>query len=143
MSAAVGADVFAMENLDAIASWFTGLGIHPVLGAFLAGLGVGLIVRASRTRVSGDAGAAPSLADQARNAGMFQKSTVAVEHGTTSLSINGSPVPIAPKVMSDLVAKIRSGHTIDAIKLAREATGLGLKESKLLIDTLAQSPLLR
>jgi ribosomal protein L7/L12 len=46
-------------------------------------------------------------------------------------------------VLAALVETIRSGHTIDAIKLAREKTGLGLRESKLLVDTLAKSALLR
>lgn len=41
-----------------------------------------------------------------------------------------SPTPLPPEV----VAAIQSGHTIEAIKLLRERTGLGLTEAKQAVD---------
>lgn len=42
----------------------------------------------------------------------------------------------------DVLAELRKGHKIEAIRLLREATGLGLKESKDRIDLhLRESPL--
>lgn len=131
-----------MEILDSIAAWFAGFGVHPVLGGFLVGLVLGLVVRANRTQPTATAGMT-AFEDQARGAGMIQKSTVALEHGVTSLAINGTPVPLAPKAVSEIVETIKSGRLVDAIKLARQETGLGLAEAKLLVDTLAKSPLVR
>lgn len=117
---------------DAIAAWLTGVGIHPVLGAFLAGLALGLLARSSRASAGVEA-----------RPGAFTSSTVSLEHGAGSLTVDGRTVPIESSVLAALVETIRSGHTVDAIKLAREKTGLGLRESKLLVDTLAKSALLR
>ena len=38
-----------------------------------------------------------------------------------------APSPLPP---SDVQAALRAGHRIDAIRLMREATGMGLKEAK-------------
>lgn len=118
--------------LDGIASWLAGFGIHPVLGAFVAGVLAGLVVRPSTTAPNGAGGP-----------GMITPSTVTLEHSGGSLTVNGTTVPLESGVLAAVVETIRSGHTIDAIKLVREKTGLGLAESKLLVDTVAKSALLR
>lgn len=118
--------------LDGIATWLTGVGVHPVLGAFVAGLVVGLAVRSNR-----------STAGVAASPGAFTSSTVSLEHGGGSLTVNGTTVPIESGVLAAVVETIRGGNMIEAIKLVREKTGLGLTESKQLVDTVAKSALLR
>lgn len=118
--------------LDGIATWLTGVGVHPVLGAFAAGLVVGLVLRSNR-----------SAAGTATGPGLITSSTVSLEHGSGSLTVNGTTVPLESSVLAAVVETIRRGHMIEAIKLVREKTGLGLTESKLLVDTVAKSALLR
>ena len=118
--------------LDGIAIWLTGVGIHPVLGAFVAGFLLAVLARTVRA----SSGVAP-------NAGMFTSSTVSLAHGSGSLTVNGQTVPLEPTVLAAVVETIKSGHLLEAIKLVREKTGLGLAESKLLVDTVAKSALLR
>ncbi len=130
-------------SFDAIATWFVGLGIHPVLGGFVAGLLAGLFVRGRVTATIEGTGFVDSgLANQAtRASSLFRKSTVTLEQHGTSLSLDGRAVPITPQTMSDVVAKVRGGEKIEAIKLVRTETGLGLAEAKLLVETIAKSPL--
>ena len=45
--------------LDSMAGWFAGLGIHPMLGALILGLLVGILVRGTRRRA--DSPDAPSI----------------------------------------------------------------------------------
>lgn len=118
--------------LDAVAAWLAGLGIHPVLGAFVTGVLAGLVVRPRHAAVDGTG-----------RPGLLTSSTVTLEHGSGSLSVNGTTVPLESSVLAAVVETIRSGHTIDAIKLVREKTGLGLAESKLLVETVSKSALLR
>ena len=45
---------------------------------------------------------------------------------------------LAPKIPPEALNVLRAGQLIDAIKITREKTGLGLKESKELIDQYLQ-----
>ncbi|USA53710.1 ribosomal protein L7/L12 [Acinetobacter sp. C32I] len=45
---------------------------------------------------------------------------------------------LAPKIPPEALNVLRAGQLIDAIKITREKTGLGLKESKDLIDQYLQ-----
>jgi len=47
-----------------------------------------------------------------------------------------SPVPLDAATLAEVKALMESGQMIDAIKLVRNRTGLGLKEAKDLVDTL-------
>ncbi|MEM8724013.1 MAG: ribosomal protein L7/L12 [Pseudomonadota bacterium] len=42
---------------------------------------------------------------------------------------------LPPEIMSEIRAQIIQGNKISAIKLVREATGMGLRESKDLVDS--------
>ena len=49
-----------------------------------------------------------------------------------------------PEIPDPAIAELRAGRKVDAIRLVREKTGLGLKESKELVDAvLARDPSLR
>ena len=43
---------------------------------------------------------------------------------------------LGPAIRTEIEAAIASGHKIEAIKLLREATGMGLKESKETIEAM-------
>lgn len=49
------------------------------------------------------------------------------------------PASPAPELPLEAVAALRQGLKIDAIKITRAATGLGLKESKELVDVYVAS----
>lgn len=55
-----------------------------------------------------------------------------------SLVVNGNNVDIAAESMQEIQALLQSNRKIDAIKVLREATGLGLAEAKAVIDSLAK-----
>lgn len=46
------------------------------------------------------------------------------------------PQDLPPETLSDLINALEKGRTIDAIKTYRNATGLGLKESKDAVESL-------
>jgi hypothetical protein len=49
--------------------------------------------------------------------------------------MSDTPLPDLP---AEALAAMREGRTIDAIRIVREATGLGLKEAKELVDAVAK-----
>jgi ribosomal protein L7/L12 len=61
---------------------------------------------------------------------------VAREGGTVTAEIAGQELEIDPKVFEEVRALAESGQKIEAIKLLREATGLGLTEAKQIVDAL-------
>ena len=106
--------------LDGIATWFVGIGIHPVLGALTAGLVLGLVARSRR----GAADGTPA-------------STTAPSAGAPAPG-NGT-LPLEPSALAAVTENIATGHLVEAIKLVRAHTGLGLTESKQLVDAVARS----
>ena len=58
------------------------------------------------------------------------------EGGSTTAEIAGQELDIDEAVMADARALIASGNKIEAIKVLREATGLGLTEAKQIVDSL-------
>ncbi len=114
--------------LSSIADWFTGLGVHPVLGGVGVGLVVGLLLRRSNATVA--AGTGPL------SPGMVQRAEVRLSQPSSSISINGRTLDLAPGVLDQVLAHVRNGQPIDAIKLLREHAGLGLAEAKQLVDTI-------
>lgn len=124
--------------LDQISQAFTSLGIHPVLGAFLVGVLLVLALRRRRLPASIAAGVAT---DGESGPGMFTKSVVRMEQAQTSVTVDGRTVDLDAAAMAAIAKKIRSGDKIEAIKLVREKTGLGLAEAKHLVEALASSPL--
>ena len=52
------------------------------------------------------------------------------------LVVNGKTVNVAPAVMEEIQGLIRAGDKIEAIKLMRSATGLGLAAAKSVVESL-------
>jgi hypothetical protein len=118
---------------DNIAHGFETIGMHPVLGAFIAGALVAFIF----TRRGSRDAAAPvdhGLRAESMPASVAFKSNVSPAD-PVSLAVNGRNVSFPPEVM----VMIRAGNKIDAIKAVRTATGLDLKDSKDVVDRLAAS----
>ncbi len=107
-------------------------------GEFIAGIVVGLLVglflraRTPRQDLTGVPGRlAPRLAT--------------TQHGTSPGSMPSAPPPAAangpalsPQAMLAVGAALAAGNKIEAIKLLRDATGLGLKESKDAVERMKQ-----
>ena len=49
---------------------------------------------------------------------------------------NGAPIDLPDELRAEIWKLVHTGHTISAIKLVRDRTGLGLKEAKDLVDGL-------
>ena len=56
--------------------------------------------------------------------------------GAVSAEIDGQELEIDPRVLDEVRKRSDSGQTIEAIKLLREATGLGLAEAKNIVESL-------
>jgi hypothetical protein len=126
--------------LDSIAAWFSSFGIHPVLGAFIAGVLIAFVFAYRRNTEAGsglEAGLAQ--ARPGRQGGMFDSTSMRVENTNVSLTVNGKDTTLPPEV----IAHLKKGDKIAAIKALREAAGLDLVEAKRLAEMLAESPLLR
>lgn len=126
---------------DAVAAWFLSAGLHPVLGSFLAGAaiayGLVLVFRPSnREPGSAQLHSPGAVKPQAALFELPDNPSAAVRQSTRiSMTINNAPVDVPGEVL----AHIRAGNTIDAIKALREASGLGLKEAKDVVDMLTKS----
>lgn len=53
-----------------------------------------------------------------------------------SLVVNGRTVDVAAEAMEEIRDFLRAGKKIEAIKVLREATGMGLKEAKAVLQSL-------
>jgi ribosomal protein L7/L12 len=58
------------------------------------------------------------------------------DDGAVAAEIDGQELDIDPAVLADIRKLSDSGQKIEAIKLLREATGLGLTEAKRIVDSL-------
>ena len=120
--------------LDSIAKWFQSVGVHPVLGAFLAGVVIAFVFAYRRSPSvelpPGGPAARPMFTD-----GGSAASPVA----GTKLNINGRSVGFSPEVM----AYIRADKKIEAIKALRHSSGLDLKSAKDAVEAMAESPGMR
>lgn len=113
--------------LDGIATWLAGIGVHPVLGALTGGVLLGLLACARR-----------SAADGAPAATTFP-SAVAPTRVASGPAVGSGTMPLDPSALAAVTEKIATGHIVEAIKLVRTHTGLGLTESKQLVDAVARS----
>lgn len=113
-----------MGFLDSASAWLTSHGIHPMVGAFIVGAGVVVALRPRRKR-DGDVVLAPpptAVLDRA-------------SAGTFTATVNGNVLQLPGQVEQ----LIREKRLIDAIKAVRAATGLGLKESKDLVEQISRT----
>jgi ribosomal protein L7/L12 len=60
------------------------------------------------------------------------------EGGAVAAEIEGQELDIDPKVLEEIRQLSDAGRKIEAIKVLREATGLGLAEAKQIVESLDQ-----
>lgn len=122
---------------DNIADAFEAIGVHPVLGAFIAGLIIAYIFSRRRSTdaelpgAGGHTGAAMPM-------GVSFKTDVSQANGM-SLTVNGRTVDVPAEVM----AHIRGNDKIAAIKLLRASARVDLKTAKQIVDAFAAAPMTR
>jgi Ribosomal protein L7/L12 C-terminal domain len=75
----------------------------------------------------------PNTAERCESCGAWIEGSSAAPSATSP----GSLAEMPPKLRDDLTALLRANRKIDAIKVYREATGQGLKESKDAVETFA------
>lgn len=126
--------------LDAVGAWFQSFGVHPVLGAFILGAVIAFAFAYRRSAAPESADGA-GLANRAavRPRGMVESTTVKVENTNISMTVNGKDM----QMPSEVIAQLRAGNKIEAIKALRHASGLDLKEAKDVVEMIEKSPLLR
>src|SRR5687768_7075232 len=119
--------------LDDISAWFQMFGIHPVIGGMLVGALLMFLLRLKR----------PSIPKSARSKRSITAapSSVNAMHSSHSLQTidvmnEGKKIQVPEEVNEKLMEHLRNGEKIMAIKIFREATGLGLKESKDVVEAM-------
>lgn len=119
--------------MKAISDFFSSHGIDPFLAGLVAGV---LLLVTVRVVFSGGKVSSP-LRLQAGLDGGTLGSTIS-RTGTTSVrvSVNGAERELTSEQSAEVLGALRGGNKIAAIKAVREATGLGLKEAKDLVEAL-------
>lgn len=119
--------------LDSIAAWFRSFGVHPVLGAFVAGALIAFVFAYRRSPKNVADAARPALTSPGR--GMVETTATVVSSGPNDIDLNGRRIEVPRSV----IEHARAGRTIEAIKELRQSSGLDLKDSKHVIDRLSRS----
>ena len=123
--------------VDSIARAFETIGLHPVLGAFIAGAVIAYVFARRSSRDAAAPGAHGLQTHSAAPSVAFKSIVSNTED--ISLTVNGRNINLPRDVMN----LIRAGNKIDAIKVLRAAAGVDLKTAKELVDQLAASPAAR
>ena len=126
--------------MKALSAWLEALGISPLLAGLVAGAFLFFLLsrlggREAKHALGADSGV-KSLQDRADRLSDIKHGVV---HTQISIKNNGQPFELAGEVGAALLEMIRQGNKIEAIKLVREQSGLGLKEAKDLVEALEAS----
>lgn len=116
---------------------FQSLGIDPALGGLALGALFGWVARGLRGSGSG---LAEPPARQPRDVSFSTERILGTSH-RVSLKVDGQDKVLEGEVAAKFFEALHSGQKISAIQILREATGLGLKESKDLVDAMESSKL--
>jgi hypothetical protein len=120
----VGQTVEPMEPFfNTIAAWFAALGIHPVFGGFLIGALLTYFLLRRRPR-----------GEEAKLAGVDRDVRPGPgPAGGHTVEYDGRDIDVPAEVM----AQIRSGNRIGAIKALRQVAPIELIDAKRIVDALA------
>jgi hypothetical protein len=115
--------------LKSLSDLFTSIGVHPVVGGFLLGVftcyAASVIRRATRFKPTN---ASDDQLAKFRDPDAFSGASTAP---TKPSALNvGVEILLPEPVLAKVVQALREGKKIEAVKLYRDATRLGLKESK-------------
>ncbi len=113
--------------MDAFSAWLQAQGIDPLTGGLVLGfIGGWLLERSLRGGFRTEAQAA-TRADAASAA---TASPLAVSALRTALRGQGVDAELAPAQAGEVLALLQARQKLEAIKLLRSFTGLGLRETK-------------
>ena len=122
--------------LNELSRWFESMGVHPVLGGAIAGTLLVLFFRALMSRR--DPADDTARGQSPRSAGKPAVHTLALTFGESRIQIqrNGENVLLPDEVSAQILQLVKDNKKIEAIKLLRGASGLGLYDAKQLIDSI-------
>jgi hypothetical protein len=116
--------------VKAISDFFTFHGVDP----FLAGLIVGVVLCVfARVAFGGGRSSSGGRLQIEPDVG---PGVVRSQSTRIRVDNNGRELELSPEQSAAVMAALGQGHKIEAIRLLRDATGLGLKEAKNLAETL-------
>src|SRR5689334_16071167 len=133
------------EFLDAIAHAFERIGVHPMLGAFLAGAIIAFVFARRKSSSSDPVLIEPPTPVLHRSRPLELQSESSTSHsmqtapplpaqGTVTFKGRTYDLPVS------VVASVRAGNKIAAIKELRSATGMDLASAKQVVDRIAALP---
>ena len=120
--------------MNEITRWFESMGVSPLLGGVIIGaIVVFLLTRRSDRNVQPlGATTGPPPAERRQN-------SVSGAHTQIRIENNGQPIDLSAEASRENVDLLRKGDKIGAIKTLRMATGLGLAESKNMVEAMERS----
>lgn len=127
--------------LDSVQKYFETLGIHPMLGAFIAGVVVSFLLR-RRSSNAASASVSSGMAPASASPSMITKSSVSFA-STGKVTMNGNTVDLNAETMNQIKALMAQNNKIEAIKVLRHAAGLDLKDAKDIIEAFQASGMLK
>lgn len=124
---------------------FLALGIDPALGGVTLGAVLGWLACSLRPKVT-DSSKAPFHQTLERPASTEHLPSTSATTSTStshrvSIDVDGQEKVLEGEQVEEFFQALRSGQKITAIRILREATGLGLKESKDLVEAMDSSKL--
>lgn len=124
---------------------FLALGIDPALGGVVLGAVLGWVACSLRP-VPADSMQSPLAHPQERQSPVTQVPAAATltSHSTShriAIDLDGQELILEGDQADEFFKALRTGEKISAIRILREATGLGLKEAKDLVEAMDVSRL--
>ncbi len=120
--------------MNEITRWFESMGVSPLLGGVIIGaIVVFLLTRRSARNVQplgATTGPPPAERKQINMSSAYTQ--IRIEN-------NGQPIDLSAEASREIVDLLRKGDKIGAIKTLRMATGLGLAESKNMVEAMERS----
>lgn len=112
-----------------LSGYLMSMGVSPLLVGLIAGFVLGLLARGRGQARPADAGPPPTATWKKEFGG----------HPRITVTIKGQPRELDAAQSTAVMGALGRDRKIEAIKALREATGLGLKDSKELVESLADT----
>ena len=126
------------------------IGIDLVYGYLVVGILIGivigaLVVRPSRSRAARDdiGGGRRDIDNRIRSSAVTNLEMQTASGTLMELEINGQKFDVNPEAAAQVRQYLSDGKKIEAIKVLREATGLGFAEAKNMVEIMERTMTLR
>lgn len=121
--------------LKALSDFFNSIGVHPVVGGFILGVGLCFLLYLLK-RALGFEVVNPDSDQLARFKDPNAFASGAVTKAKVTMHVQGVDNALPDHISAQVMQALKEGSKIEAIKIFKDATGLGLKESKDIIEAL-------